>query len=103
MTGNHKIGVSVRLANPSGFVAQKNRPETNFRAALAEGDEKQVFFVRCNDKEEMPFGGGGIEQAAEGSLRWSDKAREMCRVDAAGTPVPEAPLASRTMYIYVHR
>jgi hypothetical protein len=46
MTENLKNGFSVHLINPSGFVARKNRPETNFRAALAEGDEKQVFFVR---------------------------------------------------------
>src|SRR4051794_23914462 len=45
MTENLKIGVSVHLLNPSGFVAQKNRPETNRRAALAGGDEKQVFAV----------------------------------------------------------
>jgi len=36
MTENLKIGVSVHLLNPAGFVAQKNRPETNIRAALAE-------------------------------------------------------------------
>jgi hypothetical protein len=46
MTENLKIGVPVHLANPAGFVAQKNRPETNLRAALAEGDEKHLFFVR---------------------------------------------------------
>src|SRR3954470_6772493 len=56
MTENLKIGVPVHLTNSSGFVAQKNRPETNLRAVLAEGDEKQVFFVRSNDKEEMPLG-----------------------------------------------
>jgi len=56
MTENLKIGVSVRLANPSWFVAQKSRPETDVRAALAEGDEKQVFFARRNDKEDIPLG-----------------------------------------------
>ena len=55
-TENLKIGVSVHLANPSGFVGQKSGPETNLRAALARGDEKQVFFVRSNSEEEMPFG-----------------------------------------------
>jgi hypothetical protein len=45
MTENLKSGVSVHLANPAGFVAQKSRPETSLRAALAGGDEKQVFFV----------------------------------------------------------
>src|SRR4051795_11740877 len=45
MTENLKNGVSVHLANPSWFVAQKSGPETNFRAALARGDEKQVFAV----------------------------------------------------------
>jgi len=40
MTENLKIGVSVHLTNPLGFVAQKSRPETNFHAALAGGDEK---------------------------------------------------------------
>src|SRR5689334_15028659 len=57
MTENLKIGVSVHLLNPSGFVAQKSRPETNLPAALAEGDGKQMFFVRFNDKENMLFGG----------------------------------------------
>ena len=57
MTENLEIGVSVHLANPSGFVAQKNGPERNLRAALAGGDEKQVFFVRFSDKENMLFGG----------------------------------------------
>ena len=56
MTENPKIGVPVRPLNPSGFVGQKSGPETSLRAALAEGDENQVFPVRCNDKEEMPFG-----------------------------------------------
>jgi hypothetical protein len=51
MTENLKIGVSVHLTNSSGFVAQKNRPETNLRAVLAEGDEKQVFFVRQASQE----------------------------------------------------
>jgi len=46
MTENLKIGVPVHEANPSGFVAQKNGPETNLPATPAEGDEKQVFFVR---------------------------------------------------------
>src|SRR3954454_19634106 len=50
-TENLKIGVSVQLPNPSGFVGQKSGPETNLRAAMAEGNEKQVFSVRCNDKE----------------------------------------------------
>ena len=57
MTENLKIGVPVHVANPSGFVAQKSGPETSLRATLAGGDEKQVFFVSCCDKEEMPFGG----------------------------------------------
>src|SRR4051794_36465505 len=77
MTENLANGVSVHLTNSSGFVAQKSGPETNLRAPLARGDEKQVFFVRsrvlrgetsrkagcgksarpvCNDKEEMPLG-----------------------------------------------
>src|SRR3954453_13812486 len=56
MTGNLKKAVSVHLANPAGFVAQKNRPETNLCAALAGGDEKQVFPVRSNDKGKMPLG-----------------------------------------------
>jgi len=43
MTENLKIGVSVQLVNPSWFVAQKSGPGTNFRAALARGDEKQVL------------------------------------------------------------
>jgi hypothetical protein len=43
MTENLKIGVPVHLPNPSWFVAQKNRPETNLCAALAGGDEKQVL------------------------------------------------------------
>ena len=58
-TENLKIGVSVHIANPSGFVAQKSRPETNLPATPAGADEKQVFPVRCNDKEEMPFGAVG--------------------------------------------
>jgi len=46
MTENLKNGVSVHIANPSGFIAQKSGPETNLRAASAGSDEKQVFFVR---------------------------------------------------------
>src|SRR4051795_8931142 len=57
MTENLANGVSVHLTNSSGFVAQKSGPETNLRAPLARGDEKQVFFVRCNDKEKTPLGG----------------------------------------------
>jgi hypothetical protein len=45
MTENLKIRVSAHLINPSGFVAQKSRPETNLLAALDRGDEKQVFAV----------------------------------------------------------
>src|SRR3954466_13830980 len=56
MTENLKIGVSVHIANPSWFVAQKSGPETDLRAPLARGDEKQMFPVRSNDKEEMPLG-----------------------------------------------
>src|SRR3954466_1886638 len=56
MTENLANGVSVHLTNSSGFVAQKSGPKTNLRAPLARGDEKQVFFVRSNDKEEMPLG-----------------------------------------------
>ena len=44
--GNLKTGVSAQLPNPSGFVGQKSGPETNLHAALAGGNEKQVFFVR---------------------------------------------------------
>ncbi len=69
MTENLEIGVSVRLANPSGFVAQKNKPETNLRTALAGGDEKQVFSVRRNDKEQMPF--GGVEVSGYGRCKTS--------------------------------
>ena len=65
-TENLKIGVSVQLPNPSGFVGQKSGPETNLRAALAEGNEKQVFFVRCTDKEKMPF--GGVKASGYGRL-----------------------------------
>jgi hypothetical protein len=43
MAENLKNGVSAHLSNPPGFVAQKNGPETNLRAALARGDEKQVL------------------------------------------------------------
>src|SRR5215212_6142079 len=57
MTENLKNGVPVHVPNPSGFVAQKSGPKTNLPATPAGGDEKQVFPVRCNDKEEMPFGG----------------------------------------------
>jgi hypothetical protein len=57
MTGNLKIGVSVYVANPAGFVAQKSRPETNLRTAPAGGDEKHLFFVRFNDEENMLLGG----------------------------------------------
>src|SRR3954447_8654418 len=45
MTESLKNGVSVHLTNSSGFVAQKSGPETNLRAPLARGDEKQVFSV----------------------------------------------------------
>src|SRR3954469_8566357 len=57
MTGNLKKAVSVHLANPAGFVAQKNRPETNLCAALAGGDEKRCFSSGVHSEEEMPFGG----------------------------------------------
>jgi hypothetical protein len=43
MTENLKNGVPVRVTNPSGFVAQKNRPERNLCTALAGGDEKQAL------------------------------------------------------------
>src|SRR3954471_9979809 len=56
MTENLKNGVPVHLANPPWFVAQKSGPETSLRATPAGGDEKQVFPVRSNDKEEMPLG-----------------------------------------------
>src|SRR3954462_3710769 len=56
LTANLKIGVYVPLLNTSGFVVQKSRPETNFPSPPAGGDGKQVFFVRSNDKEEMPLG-----------------------------------------------
>src|SRR4051795_336391 len=45
MTENLKNGVSVHLLNPSGFVAQKDGPETNLPATPDGGDEKQVFAV----------------------------------------------------------
>src|SRR5215207_7437933 len=41
MTENPKIGVSAPLLNPSGFVAQKSRPETNLPATPARGDENK--------------------------------------------------------------
>src|SRR3954454_15922463 len=56
MTEKLKNGVPVHQANPAEFVAQKSGLETNLPATPAEGDEKQVFFVRSNDKEEMPLG-----------------------------------------------
>src|SRR3954452_8621638 len=56
MTESPKIQVPAHPLNPSGFDVQKGRRETNLRAVLAEGDEKQVFPVRSNDKEEMPLG-----------------------------------------------
>src|SRR3954451_4583328 len=56
MTENLEFRVPVHVRKPSGFVAQKCGPETDLRAPLARGDEKQVFFVRSNDKEEMPLG-----------------------------------------------
>src|SRR4051812_26400554 len=43
MTENLEFRVSVHLANPSWFVAQKSEPEMSLRAAPAGGDEKQVF------------------------------------------------------------
>src|SRR3954454_15273134 len=67
-TGNLKIGVSVQLPNPSGFVGQRSGPETNLRAALAEGNEKQVFFVRFSDKENMLFGGVKASGSGYGPL-----------------------------------
>src|SRR3954466_8066418 len=45
MTENLEFRVPVHLANPSGFVAQKSRPETNLPTTPAGGDEKQVFAV----------------------------------------------------------
>jgi hypothetical protein len=51
MTESLKIQVPAHPLNPSGFDAQKGRRETNLRAALAGGDEKQVFFVTTNGKE----------------------------------------------------
>src|SRR3954462_5411532 len=45
MTENLKNEVSVHLANPSWFVAQKNGPETNLPATPAGGDGNQVFAV----------------------------------------------------------
>src|SRR3954454_19979711 len=56
MTEKLKNGVPVHQANPAEFVAQKSGLETNLPATPAEGDENQVFFVRSNDKEEMPLG-----------------------------------------------
>src|SRR4051812_29629017 len=56
MTENLEFRVPVHLLNPAGFVAQKSGPETNLCAALAGGDEKQVFSVRSNDKEKRPPG-----------------------------------------------
>src|SRR4051794_20420708 len=56
MTENLEFRVPVHVRKPSGFVAQKSGPETDLRAPLARGDEKQVFFVRSNDKEEMSLG-----------------------------------------------
>ena len=38
MTENLKIGVSVHIANSSGFVAQKSRPETNLPTTLPVGE-----------------------------------------------------------------
>ena len=57
MTENPKIEVPVRPPNPSGVVAQKSGPGMNLRVTPTRDGEKQVFFVRCNDKEKTPLGG----------------------------------------------
>ena len=73
MTENLKIGISVHETNPAGFVAQTSRPETNFRAALAEGDGMQVFFVRFNDKENMLVGGVKASGSGYGPFGGKDR------------------------------
>src|SRR3954451_25108409 len=66
MTENPKIGVPVRPPNPSGVVAQKSGPGMNLRVTPTRDDEKQGFFVRCTDKEKMPF--GGVKASGYGRL-----------------------------------